>query len=87
MNSSNQLLAVLDRVFGFADKVRSTFKKVEQHFDEATNETVILLEYRVRTRGMPVARDVVADRQQKRLLQQINVMAQAAEQRRKKNKD
>jgi len=84
MNASTQLLALLDRVFGFEDKIRSNFKKVQQHFDEQTNETVILLEYRVRSRGMAVARDVVADRQKKNLLRQVNLMAQQIESRKKK---
>ncbi len=83
MNNSNQLLALLDQVFGFKDKIRSTYKKVQQHFDEQTNETVILLEYRVRSRGMAVASDVVADRQKKNLLRQVNQLALAQEARKK----
>ena len=83
MNTSNQLLTLLDRVFGFGDKIRSTYKKVEQHFDEVTNETVILLEYRVRSHGMVVAKDVVADRQKSNLLRQINQLAAAQEARKK----
>ena len=84
MNDSTQLLTLLDSVFGFKDKIRSTYKKVQQHFDEQTNETVILLEYRVRSRGMAVASDVVGDRQKKNLLRQVNLMAQAIEKRKKK---
>jgi len=84
MNTSNQLLTLLDRVFGFTNKIRSTYKKVEQHFDEGTNETVILLEYRVRSRGMVTAKDVVADRQKRNLLLQINQIAAAQEARKKR---
>lgn len=84
MNDATQLLALLDSVFGFKDKIRSNYKKVQQHFDEQTNETVILLEYRVRSRGMAVAGDVVGDRQKKNLLRQVNLMAQAIENRKKK---
>ena len=51
MNKSNQLLAMLDRVFGFPNKIRSTFRKLSQDFDEKTNEHVILIEYRVRVKG------------------------------------
>ena len=51
MNKSNQLLAILDRVFGFPNKIRSTFRKLSQDFDEKTNEHVILIEYRVRVKG------------------------------------
>jgi len=85
MNDATQLLTLLDSVFGFKDKIRSTYKKVQQHFDEQTNETVILLEYRVRSHGLAVASDVVGDRQKKNLLRQVNLMAQAIEKRKKKS--
>ena len=51
MNKSNQLLALLDRVFGFQNKIRSTFRKHSQNFDEKTNEHVILIEYRISVKG------------------------------------
>jgi len=51
MNKSNQLLVLLDRVFGFPNKRRSTFRKLSQHFDEKTNEHVIVIEYRVEVKG------------------------------------
>jgi hypothetical protein len=51
MNKSTQLLALLDRVFGFPNKIRSTFRKLSQNFDEKTNEHVILIEYRVSVKG------------------------------------
>jgi len=51
MNKSNQLLALLDRVFGFQNKIRSTFRKHSQSFDEKTNEHVVLIEYRVSVKG------------------------------------
>ena len=51
MNKSNQLLVLLDRVFGFPNKRRSTFRKLRQDFDENTNEHVIVLEYRVKVKG------------------------------------
>ena len=51
MNKSNQLLALLDRVFGFPNKIRSTFRKYSQNFDEKTNEHVIFIEYRVSVKG------------------------------------
>ena len=51
MNKSNQLLALLDRVFGLPNKIRSKFRKISQNFDEKTNEHVILIEYRVRVKG------------------------------------
>ena len=48
MNKWNRLLAMLDQVFGFENKVKSTFKKVSQDFDEKTNEHVFVIEYRIR---------------------------------------
>ena len=51
MNKSNQLLVLMDRVFGFPNKRRSTFRKLRQDFDENTNEHVIVLEYRVKVKG------------------------------------
>jgi len=51
MNKSNQLLALLDRVFGFPNKIRSTFRKLSQNFDQKKNEHVILIEYRVSVKG------------------------------------
>lgn len=48
MNNSKILLIALDKLFGFEDKKKSTFRRVAQHFDEHTNENVILIEYRVR---------------------------------------
>ena len=51
MNKWNRLLAALDEVFGFPDKIRSKFRKLSQDFDEKTNEHVVLIEYRVRVKG------------------------------------
>jgi hypothetical protein len=51
MNKSNQLLVLLDRVFGFPNKIKSTFRKHSQNFDEKTNEHVIFIEYRVSVKG------------------------------------
>ena len=51
MNKWNRLLAMLDEVFGFQNKINSKFRKISQDFDEKTNEHVILIEYRVRVKG------------------------------------
>ena len=51
MNKSNQLLVLLDRLFGFPNKIKSTFQKVSQSFDQKTNEHVIFIEYRVSVKG------------------------------------
>ncbi len=48
MNNYNNLLSALDQLFGFEDKKKSTFRRVGQHYDERTNEHVIIIEYRVR---------------------------------------
>lgn len=48
MNKWNRLLATLDQVYGFEDKQESTFRKVAQHYDERTNEHVVIIEYRIR---------------------------------------
>ena len=51
MNKANQLLELLDRVFGFPNKIRSTFKKTNQGFDERTGEHVFIIEYRIKRKG------------------------------------
>jgi len=48
MTKENQLLVMFDRVFGFVNKKSSTYRKVNQFYDERTGEHVVLLEYRVR---------------------------------------
>jgi len=47
----NQLLAVLDDVFGMDNIFKPQFRKVGQDFDEKTNEHVFYIEYRVRGKG------------------------------------
>ena len=51
MNKWNRLLDSLDRMFGFRDKKKSTFRKIGHTFDERTNEHVVHIEYRVRRGG------------------------------------
>ncbi len=48
MNKWNRLLEALDVMYGFKDKMKSTFRKRQHTFDERTNEYVITIEYRVR---------------------------------------
>lgn len=48
MNGWNKLLALLDAMFGFPNKEGSKVKKVQQAFDNRTQEHVIWIEYRVR---------------------------------------
>jgi hypothetical protein len=42
----NRLRAVLDTMFGFTQRTRSTVKVVKQGFDNAKQEHVVLIEYR-----------------------------------------
>ncbi len=65
MNKWNQLLAMLDEVFGFQNKIRSKFRKVSQAFDEKTNEHVILIEYRVSVKGTMKSQQRMNPQQQK----------------------
>ena len=51
MNKWNRLLEALDVMYGFKDKLKSTFRKTQHTFDERTNEYVITIEYRVRRGG------------------------------------
>ena len=47
MNKWNQLLKVLDTVFGFESNKNSSVKKLKQHYDEKRDEHVFVVEYRV----------------------------------------
>jgi hypothetical protein len=83
MNKETQLLVLLDRVFGFTDKVKSTFRKISQGFDQHTNEHVFIIEYRVRTKntvpGMPMKPTPPIDQEQAHnLLAQVNRLAKEA---------
>ena len=42
----NRLRALLDTIFGFTQRTRSTVKVVQQGFDNAKQEHVVLIEYR-----------------------------------------
>ena len=50
----NRLLALLDAMFGFTNRTRSTFKIVKQSFDNDNQEHVVWIEYRAHvTRSIP----------------------------------
>ncbi len=70
MYKHDQLLAVLDDVFGIENKIKSQFRKVGQDFDEKTNEHVYYIEYRVRGKGE--LRTTPSNRSKEKLLRQIN---------------
>ena len=85
MNKSNQLLAMLDRVFGFPNKIRSTFRKHSQDFDEKTNEHVILIEYRTSVKGtMKSAPRRKQQPNQMAMIQQLLAQNQSKEKTKKK---
>ena len=85
MNKSNQLLVLLDRVFGFPNKIKSTFRKYSQNFDEKTNEHVILIEYRVSVKGtMKSAPRRKQQPNQMAMIQQLLAQNQGKEKTKKK---
>ena len=43
----NRLRALLDTMFGFTNRTRSTARVVKQDFDNAKQDHVVLIEYRV----------------------------------------
>lgn len=48
MDGWNKLLVLLDAMFGLPNKASSRVKKLQQGFDNRTQEHVIWIEYRVR---------------------------------------
>jgi hypothetical protein len=56
MNGWNRLLSILDALFGFPNKAASKVKKLQQGFDNRTQEHVIWIEYRVRVNNAAPAK-------------------------------
>ena len=77
MNKWNRLLAMLDAVFGFENKVKSNFKKIKQDFDDQTNEHVIVIEYRVQVKGTMNTTPSKQQVNQGTMLQQLYAQGQA----------
>jgi hypothetical protein len=50
-NSYRRLLALFDEIFGPDDKLKSSFRKVRQAYDQRTDEHVVLIGYRARPKG------------------------------------
>ena len=75
MNKWNQLLATLDAVFGFENKIKSSFKKIRQYFDDGTSEHVVLIEYRVRVKGTVNTTPSKEQNHQSSMLQQLYAQA------------
>jgi len=72
MNNETQLLVALDGMFGVGNKLRSSFRKLRQGFDEKTNEHVFIIEYRTVAKGTTKSQPRVDPQQQQmRLLQQL----------------
>ena len=84
MNKSNQLLVMLDRVFGFPNKIRSTFRKHSQSFDEKTNEHVLLIEYRVSVKGTMKSKPRRKGSNQMAMIQQLLSQNQSKDKSKKK---
>jgi len=76
MNKETQLLAMLDNVFRFPNKIRSKFRKVSQSFDQPTNEHVILIEYRVSVKGTMKSQSRQNPQQQNQQRQQMAFIRQ-----------
>ena len=75
MNNTTRLLAVLDEVFGPENKLKSTFRKISQDYDERTDEHVVVIEYRVREKGALKTTPKGRQQQKGKLLQQLYAIA------------
>jgi hypothetical protein len=53
MTMWNELQKVLDRMFGFEDRVSSQVKKIHQTYDSETGEHVFWFEYRLTAADSP----------------------------------
>jgi hypothetical protein len=54
MTTWNEIVAVLDQVIGFGNKVSSSVETLEQWFDNQTSEYVTVLEYRIKVQKSPL---------------------------------
>ncbi len=77
MNKWNKLLAMLDQAFGFENKLKSSYKKIRQDFDDQTNEHVIVIEYRVQVKGTMNTTPSKEQVRQASMLQQLYAQSQA----------
>ncbi len=83
MNKWNKLLAMLDQAFGFENKLKSSYKKIRQDFDDQTNEHVIIIEYRVQVKGTMNTTPSKEQVQQASMLQQLYAQSQANQDKKK----
>jgi hypothetical protein len=67
MKMWNKLLAVLDQVVGFPNMASSTLKKLEQGYDNETEEHVIRLEYRVKIGDALPSKPMLENKRAKRI--------------------
>lgn len=72
MNSHTKLLLLLDDVFGPRKKLKSTFRKVRQEYDERTEEHVVVIEYRVREKGALATTPQGRETGEAQLIRQLN---------------
>lgn len=78
MTKEDQLLMMLDRMYGFGRKIQSKFRKLRQYFDETTNEHVFIIEYRLRVAWTSKSQPRInRQRQRMKLLRQLIAKARA----------
>ena len=83
MNKWNKLLAMLDQAFGFENKLKSSYKKIRQDFNDQTNEHVIVIEYRVQVKGTMNTTPSKEQVHQASMLQQLYAQSHANQDKKK----
>ena len=77
MTAWNQLLAALDKTFGYTNKASSKVKKLREGFDNRTQEQVIWIEYRVKVRDQPapsIDRSIFGSDREKRIAELMQMI-------------
>jgi len=72
LSNTEKLKQILDRMYGFEKRTKSTVKKVSQSYNEIFNEHIFVIEYRVmmdKQKNEGVSDDIEGDTN---LLQHIN---------------
>ena len=85
MNKWNKLLAMLDQAFGFENKLKSSYRKIRQDFDDQTNEHMIVIEYRVQVKGTMNTTPSNRGTDQRSILQQLYAQAHWNQNKKKGN--
>jgi len=82
MTMWNELLRVLDRMFGFEDRVSSQVKKIHQTYDSNTGEHVFWFEYRLTGGDSPPPKpdlDMLEEKRAKRIAYLTELVRRANE--------